>query len=100
NLGQETYVLPREGIMFDLPPGHLAFQSQAVMTDQHFEEVRGRGFRLRGSFPPGHVSLAWAYDLPVSYGEMRIPVQIPFATFTYRVMAEALPGLTLRVDGM
>jgi hypothetical protein len=100
NFGSETYVIPAQGIMIALPEGYLAFQAQQVMTDQRFEEVAGEGLRVRGSIPPGHVSLAWAYDLPIQRGTMEIPVQVPFRTFTYRVIAEAAPGLELDVSGM
>ncbi|MBZ0119007.1 MAG: carboxypeptidase-like regulatory domain-containing protein [Sandaracinaceae bacterium] len=100
NFGAETYVLPANGIMIALPEGFTAFQAQQVMTDQRFEEVAGEGVRIRGSIPPGHVSLAWAYDLPIGRGTMEVPVQVPFRTFTYRVISEAPPGLELDVSGM
>jgi len=97
NAGESVYVLPGDGILVPLPKGFTAFQWQDVMTDQKGTEVMGEGFRIKGSLPPGTYSLAWAYDVERDATSARIPVAMPFKTYSYRVIAEAPEGLTLRV---
>lgn len=97
NAGESVYVLPGDGLLVPLPKGFTAFQWQDVMTDQKGTEVMGEGFRLKGSIPPGTYSLAWAYDVTREGASARIPVAMPFHTYSYRVIAEAPEGLTLRV---
>jgi hypothetical protein len=98
NAGDSVFVLPQDGLIIPLPEGHTAFQWQDQMTDQKGEEIAGKGFRLRGSFPPGTVTLAWTYDVPRSGSSARIPVNLPWKTYTYRVISEAPEGLTLRAS--
>lgn len=95
----ETYVFPEGGIRIRLPEGFVAFQTQAVMTDQKVEEISGYGVRLEGSLPPGRVTLAWAYDLPVTGADMDITFDVPFRTYIYRVITDAPPGMTLSAEG-
>ncbi len=97
NAGEAVYVLPGDGMLVTLPSGFTAFQWQDVMTDQHATEVAGKGFRIKGSIPPGTFSLAWTFDVPRAGPSARIPVSMPFRTYTYRVISEAPEGLTLRV---
>lgn len=96
NAGDSVYVLPKDGTLVPLPKGFMAFQWQDQMTDQRAEPVEGQGFRLRGSLPPGSVTLAWTFDLPRAGSSAKIPVELPFRTFTYRIISEAPAGLTLR----
>jgi len=98
NAGSEVYVLPKEGLVMELPEGYTAFQWQDQMTDQKGEEVVGKGFRLRGSFPPGTVALAWSFDLKREGSAAKLAVKLPWKTYTYRVIAEAPEGLKLRVS--
>jgi hypothetical protein len=100
NLGDATYVFPEHGVELALPHGFLAFQSQPVMTDQRIEEVSGRGVALHGSLPPGRVTLAFAYDLPITARDMSFEVALPIRTYIYRVITDAPTGLRLDVDGM
>lgn len=97
NAGQSVFVLPQDGLVIPLPEGFTAFQWQDQMTDQRGEEVNGKGFRLRGSFPPGTVTLAWTFDVKREGDSARVPVNLPWKTYTYRVIAEAPEGLKLRV---
>jgi hypothetical protein len=97
NAGPSVFVLPGDGIVIPLPEGFTAFQWQDQMTDQRGEEVAGKGFRLRGSFPPGTVTLAWTFDVKREGSAARVPVNLPWKTYTYRVIAEAPEGLKLRV---
>jgi hypothetical protein len=98
NAGSSVYVLPPDGLVIPLPEGHTAFQWQDQMTDQKGEAVADKGFKLRGSFPPGTVNLAWTYDLPRSGSSARILVNLPWKTYRYVIAAEAPEGLKLRVS--
>jgi hypothetical protein len=95
NAGTTVFALPKDGLLVKLPPGYTAFQWNDVMSDQKATEDAGKGFRLRGSFPPGSVTLAWAFDLEREGNGARIPVELPFRTYTYRVISEAPQGLEL-----
>lgn len=97
NAGDTVFVLPADGRVVPLPQGFSAFQWQDQMTDQRGEQVLGTGFRLRGSLPPGNVTLGWSYDLPREGASARVPVTLPFRTYTYRVIAEAPEGLKMRI---
>ena len=68
------------------------------MTDQKGEELAGKGFRIRGSLPPGSVTLAWTFDLQRAGSAAKIPINQPWRTYTYRVISEAPRGLKLRVS--
>lgn len=98
NAGSDVYVLPKDGLVVELPEGFTAFQWQDQMTDQKGEEFVGKGFRLRGSFPPGTITLAWSYDVKREGSAARLAVKLPWKTYTYRVIAEAPEGLKLRVN--
>ena len=47
---------------------------------------------------PGSVTLAWTFDLPRAGTTAKIPVALPFRTFTYRVISEAPEGMKLEVS--
>jgi hypothetical protein len=100
NLAPATYLFPEGGTRIELPEGYTAFQTQPVMTDQRVVELTGQGVRIEGSLPTGQVTLAWAFDLPVTGSEMDIEVPNPFRTFQYRVISTAPRGMTLDVEGM
>lgn len=100
NLAAETYVFPSGGTRIRLPSGFLAFQSQPVMTDQRITEIAGEGLRIEGSLPTGQVTLAWAFDLPVTGSDMEFEISNPFRTFQYRVIATAPAGMSMEVAGM
>jgi hypothetical protein len=97
NAGNTVFVLPKDGLLVPLPAGYTAFTWQDQMTDQHGTEDPGKGMRLRGSLPPGAVTLAWAFDLEREGNAAKIPVTLPFRTYTYRVISEAPQGLELKV---
>lgn len=100
NLAAATYLFPEGGTRIALPEGFTAFQTQPVMTDQRVVELAGEGVRIEGSLPTGQVTLAWAFDLPVTGAEMDIEIPNPFRTFQYRVIATAPRGMTMEVDDM
>ncbi len=100
NPGEAAYVFPESGRRVRLPAGYLAFQAQAVMTDQRVEEVRGFGLAIRGSLAPGNVTLAWAYDVPITGEAMELDIPVPFSAFRYRVISDAPEGMRVDVDGM
>ncbi len=100
NLGAATYLFPEGGTRIDLPEGYVSFQTQPVMTDQRVVEIAGEGVRIEGSLPTGQVTLAWAFDLPVTGSEMDIEIPNPFRTFQYRVISTAPRGMSMDVEGM
>ncbi|HEX5658565.1 MAG TPA: carboxypeptidase-like regulatory domain-containing protein [Polyangiales bacterium] len=97
NAGQDVIVLPKDGLEIPLPEGFTAFTWQDQMTDQKGEELAGKGFRIRGSLPPGTVTLTWTFDLKRSGDSVKIPISQPWRTYQYRVISEAPAGLKLRV---
>lgn len=100
NAGTAHFVFPEGGMKIALPEGFMAFQSQETMTDQQVSSNED-GVVIEGSLPPGEAStLLWGYDLPVSGTEMTIALNNPFTTFAYRVLADAAPGLQIKVDEM
>jgi hypothetical protein len=96
NAGDRVIAFPKDGLVVPLPEGFTAFQWQDQMTDQKGEELAGKGFRIRGSLPPGSVTLAWTFDLQRDGNSAKITVNQPFRTYTYRVISEAPEGLKLR----
>lgn len=94
----QTYVFPEDGLRVALPEGYLAFQTQPVMSDQRVEEIAGFGMRIRGSLPPGRVTLTWAFDVPITGANMDLVFAVPFRTYVYRVITDAPPGMSLEVD--
>ncbi len=98
NLGEETIVFDDDELRIDLPEGFTAFQSQPGMSDQRLVPDE-RGFVIRGSLPPGRATLVWAYDIPLRGEELHFSHPIPFRTYAYRVMSDAMEGMELDVDG-
>lgn len=98
NLGEETIVFDDDELRIDLPDGFTAFQSQPGMSDQRLVPD-DRGFVIRGSLPPGRATLVWAYDIPLRGEELHFSHAIPFRTYAYRVMSDAMEGMELVVDG-
>lgn len=98
NLGGETIVFSEDGLKVRLPSGFTAFQSPQQMTDQRLvpDDV---GFALKGSIPPGRITLAWAFDIPLQSGDMRVTMPMPFRTFRFRVLSDMSPGMSMEVDG-
>ncbi len=98
NLGEETIVLPEEGLAFELPEGFMAFQTEAMMSDQRL--VAGdEGFALHGSLPPGRTLLTWGFDLPLEGETIRFSHPIPVRTYTYRVIVDSALDLDVDVVG-
>jgi hypothetical protein len=98
NLGDATYVFPEGGLPIRLPHGFKAFDSAAVMTDQHLAATED-GLQLSGSIPPGRVDLMWGYDIPVDGRSLEIDQAVPFATMEYQVISDYVDGMSLEVEG-
>ena len=96
NAGEQVIALPKDGLVVPLPEGFTAFTWQDQMSDQKGEELAGKGFRIKGSLPPGSVTLAWTFDLKRDGDSAKIVIQQPWRTYTYRVISEAPAGLRLR----
>ena len=99
DVGNQTYVFADPGALVKLPQGFMAVQLQESMTDQHIAESP-EGLRIKGSVPPGEVTLPWGFDIPLHGSEAQFAIDIPWPTFAYRVIADAPAGLTLAVEGM
>jgi hypothetical protein len=100
NIGAKTYVFPEGGLLIKLPPGHTAFQTEDVMTDQHLKEEAGQGFKITGSIAPGEITLTWGFDFPYDTTKVDLTFDMPWVTFAYRVLSDAAPGMVLAVDDM
>ncbi|MDB4974456.1 MAG: hypothetical protein JWN48_2797 [Myxococcaceae bacterium] len=98
NAGEQVITFPKEGLVVPLPQGFTAFTWQDQMSDQKGEELAGKGFRIRGSLPPGSATLAWTFDLQRDGAAAKIAINQPWRTYTYRVISEAPAGLKLRVS--
>ena len=97
NLGDETIVFG-DGLHYPLPAGFLAFQSPAQMSDQRIVP-EDDGFLLKGSVPPGTVTLNWAYDVPLDGGEAQLAHDMPLRTYAYRVFTDAATDMAMEVRG-
>lgn len=99
NVGGETIVYPEGGgKVIGMPEGFVGFETEQGMGDQRL--VPGeKEIRLKGSIPPGRVSLSYTYDLPASEGRMTIAIPIAFPTVSYRVVSEAPDGMQLEAEG-
>ncbi len=100
NIGSKAFVFPEEGQLVKLPQGFTAFQSEELMTDQRMTSSEGEGFKIRGSVPPGEITLTWGFDVPTSGTEMEFSFELPWTTFAYRVLADAAPGMSIAVEDM
>ena len=98
NLGEQIYVFPEDGLFIALPAGFMAFESEQTMADHRLIPSE-EGFHLRGSIPPGRVTISWSYDLPMDARILRLRLPMPFRTISYRVLSDAARGLELDVDG-
>lgn len=100
NLGDQTYVFPKDGALVKLPKGYLAVQTQEAMGDQRVKDDKSEGLRVEGSLPPGETTLLWGFDMPIEGDSSSFEVGLPWVTFAYRVIADAPEGLTLSVFDM
>lgn len=98
NLGGETIVFPEDGMKVRLPSGFTAFQSPQQMSDQRLVPD-DEGFALKGSIPPGRITLAWAFDLPLESGDIALSMPMPFRTYRFRVLSDMSPGMRMQVEG-
>jgi hypothetical protein len=96
NVGGVTWV-PSD-VVVTLPPGFKAFLAQKEMSDAGWEEVPGRGAKLRGTFGPGSHETHFRYQVPYSGDEsVDFTTSLPPHVARMRVMAEASKGMTLHV---
>lgn len=99
NIAKESYVFPEEGLLIRLPEGFTAFQTQETMGDQKVTSDE-QGVRITGSLPPGQTTLLWGFDVPVEDTAMTLSLHNPFNTYAFRVLVDAVPGLSVQVDEM
>lgn len=100
NPTRSVYVFPEGGREIRLPPGFIAFQSRASMSDQRLIPNE-HGFRVEGSVPPGYHELVWSYDLPLKGSELliRMPATFP-NTMAHRVVSDFVEGMSMEVEGI
>jgi hypothetical protein len=96
NLGAVTWV-PTD-VVVTLPHGFKAFVVQKEMSDAGWEEVPGRGAKLKGTYGPGQHETHFRYQVPYSGDEsVEITTTLPPHVARMRVMAEASKTMTLQV---
>ncbi len=99
NVGTTTWV-PEDAIL-KLPADFKAFKAQeAAMGDTGFEQVEGRGARLKGTFTPGQHDVSFRFQVPkptASSVDFSIGALQHVAEF--RVLVEASPQMSLTVEG-
>ncbi len=97
NLGAVTWV-PSD-VVITLPKRFKAFNAQKEMSDIGFEEVAGKGAKLRGTFGPGQHETHFRYQVPYDGDEsVEFAVTLPPHVARMRVIAEASKAMTLRVN--
>ena len=98
NFGQTTW-MPSD-VFIDLPHGFRAFQTDGQTMSAAFDEVPGRGARLRGSVPPGQKETHFRFQIPYDGGEsVGLSSALPPHVVHLRIMAEAARAMTLEVAG-
>lgn len=99
NVTDRAYVFPKDGVLIPMPEGAVSFQSEKNMGHQLIEEHEG-AVRITGSLEPGQATLLWGFGLPITGTEQTISLPVPWQTFSYRVLVDDAPGLSMTVDGM
>jgi hypothetical protein len=96
NFGTVTWV-PND-VIVGLPPGFKAFNTQKEMSDTGFDEVSGKGAKMRGTFTPGQHETIFRYQIPYG-GEESVDFSHPLPPHVARmvVIAEANKDMSLRV---
>jgi hypothetical protein len=102
NLGQSTHLFSGFESFVRLPEGYRSFEAEVPQpsSDQRVTEVATKGFQLSGSLAPGAMVIAWRFQLSLAGSQTRFSVTLPWEIMTFRVFTQALPGISLRVDGM
>ena len=97
NFGSVTWV--PNNVVINLPPGFKAFNTQKEMSDAGWDEVMGKGAKLRGTFAPGQHDTIFRYQIPYS-GEEAVDFSLSLPPHVARmaVIAEANKDMALRVS--
>lgn len=97
NLGKNTWV--PDDIVVELPEGFRAFFAPQQMTNTGFDQVAGRGARLRGTFPPGQHDVSFRYQVPWD-GSSRVtlPLRLPPHVAQMSIVSDAAQGMSLHVS--
>ena len=97
NFGSVTWV--PNNIVINLPPGFKAFNTQKEMSDTGWDEVMGKGAKMRGTFTPGQHDTIFRYQIPYS-GEESVDFSLSLPPHVARmaVIAEANKDMALRVS--
>jgi hypothetical protein len=98
NLGLATW--RPSGVVVDLPNGYASFQSETDGSKPGFDEVVGRGARMRGFFSPGQHDTQFRFQIPYSTdGSLALSLTLPPHVGRLRVLSESAPGLQFGVSG-
>jgi hypothetical protein len=97
NFGAVTWV--PNGVVITLPPGFKAFNTQKEMSDTGWDEVAGKGAKLRGTFTPGQHDTIFRYQIPYG-GEESVDFSLSLPPHVARmaVITEANKEMALRVS--
>lgn len=97
NLGNKTWV--PDDIVVGLPEGFRAFFAPQQMTGMGFDQVAGRGARLRGTFPPGQHDVSFRYQVPWDGSStVALPLQLPPHVAQMSIVSDAAQGMRLSVS--
>jgi len=97
NLGRMAW--QPEDVSMSLPQGFTAFASQPSMSDQGADAV-GATAKLHGTFPPGHHSIQYRWQLPWSGDkDVDFEVGLPPHVAIARILMPASSGVHLTISG-
>jgi len=97
NLGKNTWV--PDDIVVELPQGFRAFFAPQQMTSVGFDQVAGRGARLRGTFPPGQHDLGFRYQIPWDGSStVALSLGLPPHVAQMSIVSDAAQGMSLRAS--
>jgi hypothetical protein len=98
NLGRVTWK-PLDFVV-DLPEGYASLRTGGDATKPGFDEVDGRGVRMRGPFGPGQHDIDVHFQIPyASDGSSTLSFALPPHVGRLRIVSEAAPGMRLSVPG-
>jgi hypothetical protein len=98
NLGRVTWK-PLDFVV-DLPEGYASLRTGGDAMKPGFDEVDGRGVRMRGLFGPGQHDINVHFELPYAAGGSSIlSMTLPPHVGRLRIVSEAAPGMRLSIAG-
>ena len=97
NLGKQTWV--PDDVLVELPEGFRAFVAPQQMTGVGFDQVAGRGARLRGTFPPGQHDVSFRYQVPWDGStKVALALRLPPHVAQMSIVSDAAQGMSLQAS--